>query len=101
MAPRLELHQDLQDILGSTNVYYQIPEGFQMAYPCIVYELADAKVDHADNRPYTMTKQYEITLISRQADGPVWDRLINLPLTSFDRAFKFDGLYHYVFSTFF
>ena len=52
MAQRLILQSALEAILGSRNVYFQPPSGFQMQYPCIVYTLDNDFVARADNKIY-------------------------------------------------
>ena len=38
MADRKALQADLEQLIGSRNVYYQPPENVKMNYPAIVYE---------------------------------------------------------------
>lgn len=98
MNNRLELHEKLCDILGSRNVYYQPPESLKINYPCIVYEKDDIRFSHADNKIYLKTNRYSITLIGKQVDNPVADKILeNFEYCSFNRSFKNDNLYHDVF----
>lgn len=101
MASRLELHNLLQQILGSTNVYHQPPASVHMNYPCIRYSRNDIHTRHADNRKYIMRNRYEIIHISRDPDDPVVDCIARLPLCEFQRHYTSDNLNHNVFYLYF
>lgn len=100
---RLELHEILKDILGSTNVYFQPPPSIRMSYPAIVYgrgSFSDG-VKYASNRKYEFKKRYEITYIDPDPDSEIPDRIGELPLCSFQRFFAADNLNHDVYNLFF
>jgi len=101
MAPRLLLQSALESLLGTENVYFQPPANVQMKYPCIVYHRDSAEVRHADNDPYTYIKRYRLTVIDRDPDSPLPDRVAMLPLCVYDRFFTADNLNHDVFTLFF
>lgn len=95
---RIQLHQMLSDILGSTQVYFQPPSSVKMKYPCIVYSLADIDSRFADNIPYFHKRRYSVTIIDRDPDSVVRDKMTTIPNCSFERGFTSDNLYHYVFN---
>ena|SRR5690242_10214205 len=99
MAPRLELHA----ILGALcpNVYFQPPSDVQMAYPAIVYERDRADTKFADDRPYTVTPKYNVTLISRDPDDGIFAALAALPMCAHERYFAAYNLNHDVFNIYF
>lgn len=101
--PREELGCILENILGEyqSNCYFEPPDGFEMDYPCIVYELSNARVQHADNKPYVVDKRYLITVIDVDPDSEIRDEVLKLPKCSFDRAFISNNMNHYVFTIFF
>lgn len=99
--PRLELQTILKDILGSDNVYFQPPNGLQIKYPCIVYSRDDAKTEFANDKPYTYTKRYQVTVIDKNPDSDIPDKVALLPMCSFNRFFTADNLNHDVFTLFF
>lgn len=101
MASRLELQSLLEGLLGSRNVYYQPPESIKMQYPAIVYSKANIRTRHADDRKYLRNLSYEIIVIDRDADNPVIDKILELPMSSFDRTYKSDNLYHDVLTLYF
>lgn len=98
-----DLQQILQDILGEDGkAYFQPPENIKLKYPCIVFDRSGARIANADNINYRITKSYTITLITKNADNDIYiDKILELPMCSFDREFVTDGLVHEVFSIYF
>jgi hypothetical protein len=96
---RLELSAVLNAVCP--NVYFQPPASVQMQYPAIVYELARADTQFADDRPYNVTKQYSLQLISEDPDESIFDALAALPLCAHERHFVADNLNHEVFNIYF
>ena len=94
MAPRALLQTALEAILGSNRVYFQPPENLKMSYPCIVYERDSEEVIYADNHPYHGTKRYSVTVIDRDPDSLIPDRVSKLPMCRFSTHFKTDNLNH-------
>ena len=94
MADRLELHSVLQELLGSSNVYYQPPESIKMQYDAIRYSKKAIDNKYANDRKYSMIDCYEIIVISRLPDNPVIKKLLSLPYCSYDRHYIADNLHH-------
>lgn len=101
MSSRIELQTKLEELLGSSNVYYQPPENLKMSYPAIVYSLDDIKRTSADDVAYLQTRCYEIIVIDKKPDNVVIDKILNLPLCDFNRHYVADNLNHYVFTLYF
>lgn len=101
MALRLELQALLVGLLGSPNVYFQPPPSIQMKYPAIVYKRDFINIDHANNKPYKHLKRYQVTVIDRDPDSDIPDRVAMIPQCSFDRYFTADNLNHNVFTLYF
>lgn len=101
MAPRLELQDLLVDILESSNVYFQPPPDIHMEYPCIVYNLDSNHVNHADNKIYIHAWAYQVTVIDRNPDSDIPEKILALPWCRFDRKFEADNLNHFTFNIFF
>ena len=101
MAPRTQLQSILEGLLGSDNVYAQPPPGIQMRYPCIRYTRDSARTQFANNMPYTSMKRYMVTVIDRNPDSLIPDKIAALPLTTFVRSYTADNLNHFVFNIFF
>lgn len=101
MGQRLELHEILIGLLGSNHVYFQPPPSVQMQYPCIVYERDTSRTTFADDKPYNRRKRYQVTVIDRNPDSEIPDRVAMLPTAIHDRFFAADDLNHDVFRLFF
>ena len=94
MAARLELHSVFQELLGSSNVYYQPPESIKMQYDAIRYSKKTIDSKYANDRKYSMTDCYEVIVISGLPDKPVIKKLLSLPYCSYDRHYIADNLHH-------
>ena len=101
MRTRVDLQSLLEEILGNTNVYFQPPDNLEINYPCIIYMRDYIKPEYADNSTYSFAKRYEITLIDKDPDSAMVDKLASLPMCSFDRHFTSDNLNHDVFNLYF
>jgi hypothetical protein len=98
MASRLQLQSELEELLGSRNVYFQPPASVKMQYPAIRFRLNDIEKDHADDGVYRGLKSYELILIDPNPDSIYVDKIIQLPYCRFDRHYPADNLNHYVFT---
>ena len=94
MNRRLELHKILIEFLGNEHVYYQPPENLKMEYPCIRYSKSDITSRHADNINYVNKTSYEIVIIDKHPDNVVIEKILELPLSSYDRHYISDNLNH-------
>lgn len=102
MERRHELHDQLVDILGSKNVYFQPPASVHLEYPCILYRRSNAATRFSDNKPYNFIKQYEITYITKNPDDPMVDKLaMAFQMIEHDRFYTADNLNHDVFTLYF
>lgn len=101
MNNRIELHEKLKVILGSDFVYFQPPESVKMTYPCIVYALDSVDTKYADDKPYLNERRYSVTIIDKDPDSIIPDKLLVLPMCSFNRMYTADNLNHWVFTLYF
>jgi hypothetical protein len=101
MAQRLDLQGILVSILGSNNVYFQPPPSVKMAYPCIVYSRDDEDAVHADNKLYKRKVRYQVTVIDRDPDSSIPEKVSELPLCAYDRFYAAENLNHDVYKLFF
>lgn len=101
MDRRQELQTILENILGSSNVYFQPPPTFRMKYPCIVYKRTTADTQFADNAPYTFRVRYQITYIDRSPENEIVGKIASLPMCVYDRFYTSDGLNHDVLNIYF
>ena len=98
-----DFQEELQNLMGNeVKVYFQPPENLKIKYPCIVFERTNALTDYADNVPYHITKRYTVTLISKTSDNEEYlDKLLQFPMSTYDRQFINDNLIHDVFSIYY
>jgi hypothetical protein len=101
MGLRTDLHTLLKSILGSDHVYFQPPPTVQLTYPCIVYKRDDVRTMFADDKPYRRSKRYLLTIIDRNPDSNIPDKIGELPKCVFDRFYTADNLNHDVYKIFF
>lgn len=101
MASRIDLQNILETILGSRNVYFQPPESIKINYPAIIYGLDNIDNTFADDGVYLSHKRYLVTLIDKNPDSTIVDKIAGLPACRFNRHYKSENLNHYVFSLYF
>ena len=101
MATRIDLQNVLEELLGSRNVYYQPPESLKMNYPAIVYARKTIDNSYANNSVYKQNYAYEITVIDKNPDSEIVNKISKLPTCRFDRHFKSDNLNHDVFTLYY
>lgn len=94
MSKRLELQTKLENLMGNRHVYYQPPENLKMEYPCIRYSRSDITSNHADNIKYINKTRYELVIIDKHPDNAVIEKILELPLSSYDRHYITDNLNH-------
>lgn len=98
---RLQLHQILKDTSGVNNVYFQPAENLKLSYPCITYSRDFADTKFADNNVYLRKKRYVVTVIDRDPDSDIPDKIAQLPMCLFDRFFVADNLNHDIFNIYY
>lgn len=98
---RLLLQKALEDILESTNVYYQPPSNLRIKYPCIIYSKSKIHTIRADNRFYGRANEYTLTYVSKTVDDDVILKILELEMCTHDRRYTSDNLYHDVFTVYF
>lgn len=101
MERRLKLQTILEELLGSDNVYFQPPESLRIEYPCIIYRWDTGDTQFADDEPYIFMRRYQITVIDRNPDSAIPDKIRNLPRCIMDRTYVSDNLNHYIFNIYF
>jgi hypothetical protein len=101
MGQRTQLQLLLEAILGTTYVYFQPPATSEMNYPCIVYHRDTSDTRFADDIPYARTKRYQVTVIDRNPDSLIPDKVAQLRLCTHSRFFTADNLNHDVFNLYY
>lgn len=101
MDSRLKLQDELEELLGSRNVYYQPPESVKMQYPAIVYSRSNIDNDFADNSVYRQSHFYEVIVIDKNPDSEFVKAVSKLPTCRYDRHYVSDNLNHDVFTLYY
>ena len=97
MASRLELHEVLCQILGSRSVYFQPPEDMIIKYPAIVYSRESIDNTFANDDVYNQQRSYQLTVIDRDPDSEIVDKISRMKMCSHSTHFVVDNLNHDVF----
>lgn len=97
MANRLDLQAELEELLGSRNVYFQPPASVRINYPAIVYTRSDIDNTFADDSVYMQSNFYEVTVIDEDPDSKIVDAVSKLPTCRFSRHFTSENLNHDTF----
>lgn len=101
MGQRQKLHNLIKKQFDSNpHVYYQPPASVKLAYPCVVYILDDMPPIYANNLPYHWDHCYTLTVIDRDPDSKLRERIAALPTCRFARAMCVDNLHHFIFKIF-
>lgn len=102
MDQRLQLQTLLEGLVGEGNkVYFQPPANVQIEYPCIIYKRDTAITRFAGNNTYHYNKRYQVTVIDRNPDSEIPDKVASLPMCIHNRSFPADNLNHDVFNLYF
>ena len=97
MANRLDLQAELEELLGSRNVYFQPPASVRINYPAIVYTRSDIDNTFADDSVYIQSHFYEVTVIDEDPDSKIVEAVSKLPTCRFSRHFTSENLNHDTF----
>ena len=103
MKDRLDLHNELVELLGSNHVYFQPPESIRMVYPCIVYERSGVDSEHADDSRYVNMMRYDIQFITKEPDtNDFIIKMLNaFKYCSYNRHYVYDNLNHEAFTVYY
>lgn len=91
---RLKLHEELCEILGSRNVYFQPPESINMKYPAITYSRSDVNNKHAADGVYDQTIKYKVTVLDSDPDSIIVEKLTKFKFAIYDRHYVANGINH-------
>ena len=102
MASRLELHEELCELLGTRNAYFQPPDSVKMKYRCIKYSLSGINQKRANNKNYLNRNRYELIVIDQNPDSELPQKILDhFPMSSFERSYTADNLNHFVISLYY
>ena len=99
---RLDLHDKLCDLLGSSEVYFQPPETIRMKYPAIIYDMYRVNQRFADDSNYRIMPAFSVTIIDKTTELDWIDRMFEMfpKYCSLERTYVADNLVHYSFILF-
>ena len=106
MGPkRIDVHRMIRDKVSEVitdsqddhHVYFQPPASVSLKYPCVVYQLQEMPFFYANNKPYHWKHVYQLTVIDRDPESALREKIAELSTCHFVRAFVADNLHHYVF----
>lgn len=105
MGRRHDLHDELVDLgdeFGVKKVLFQPPPSVLMEYPAIVYTKKSTYTTNADNKSYTNTRFYQVTVIDPDPDTPLVDAILNkFQMIKHVNNFKANNLNHDVFDLYY
>lgn len=98
---RVSLHEKLEELLGSEAVYYQPPASVKLSYPAIIYTRNRIQNRHANNEVYGQNISYTVTVIDRNPDSEIVQKVSLLPMCVHDRHYVAENLNHDVFTLYY
>lgn len=95
---RLDLNAYLRTLCP--NVYFQPPENVDVPVPSIVYNVSQTGQNtYANDKPYIISNEYDITCTSNNPDWDVPDKLANGPyMAMLEQFYNDDNLSHWKLS---
>lgn len=90
--PRVELQELLKEYCDT--VYFQPPSDIRINYPCIVYNRSTDYINRANNSLYMKEKLYRVTVMDKNPDSDIADRLQELPWAVIISRDVIDNIYH-------
>lgn len=102
MSKRINLHEELCNILKTRNVYFQAPSSVSMKYPAIRYAKGSPSTNKANNRLYGYTECYEGVVIDPNPDSEIPRQLMEqFPMCSLGKSYPAEGLTHTPFTLYY
>ena len=102
MARRLQLQAELEELLGSRNVYFQPPESKKLKYDCIIYNRDNVASTKADNHNYLNVNRYNVMFLSRDPDNEMPIKILeHFEYCTYSRHYVADNIYHDVFTLYY
>ncbi len=104
MEPRsMELQLELEDLLGTENVYFQPGPSVRMKYPCFVFNRTTAFQPKADDKTYLFRPGYEVIYINRDEPDPEILEIVSRRFSNcrYNRHYVADNLHHDAFTIYY
>ena len=100
MNNRTKLHSLLLS-MGCPNVYYQIPSGMVVQFPCIKYSLDRIDNKSANDSTYIQNNFYTVTVMDKNCDSELVSKISKLVKCNMERQFVKDNIYHTIFNLYY
>lgn len=95
MKTRAEMQSMLEDVLGSSNVYFQAPPNTGMSYPCIVFRFVRFNIQRADNKPYVVSGHWEVHHMYKNPKNDLKEKFIfEVPFCTWDKRLVAKDVYN-------
>lgn len=101
MGSRTDLQEVFEELLGSKHVYFQPPESIKLVYPCIIYSRSAPRTIFADDQIYSKKQRYTVTVLDKDPDSLIPEKVLQLPFCRFDRHFCADNLNHDIYDLYY
>lgn len=102
MGSRFELHDELCQVLGTKNVYFQPPATVRMKYPAIRYTGAGIDTRRANDKVYMSTRRYEGVVIDSNPDSAIpYSLLSHFQMCELGSPYPSDNLNHFPFTIYY
>lgn len=101
MGTRVQLQALLENLIGSSNVYFQPPETVKLVYPCIIYSRDAEETLFADDQPYTRAIGYKVMVIDKNPDSDIPRKVAVLPMCRFLTHYTKENLNHDVYNLYY
>lgn len=99
---RLEFHAFLRALFDNkVPVHFQPPPNTKLVYPCILYTYSRKDNLFANNDRYIKNVGYQLTVIDKDPDSTISEKIAELPFCSWDRNYAADGLNHFVYTIYY
>lgn len=98
---RQKLHKQIQNLVGEdVKVYFEVDTNTKMQYPCVIYRRTRFKNEWANNHKYLDNAEYDIIYVTAEPDDETVKALLTLPMSSYDRRYVTQNMYHDVLQVF-
>lgn len=104
MDPRsMGLQLELEELLGTGNVYFQPGSSVRLKYPCFVFNRTTAYQPKANDKTYLFRPGYEVIYINRDEPDPEMLEKVALHFLNcrYDRHMVVDNLHHDYFTIYY
>lgn len=96
---RLHLDSILHEVSnrhGNFPIYFKPPSGFNLKYPCLVYNPSGVDSVNANNELYIAHRQYELSFMTQRIDQEelIKDIVKSVPYGRIIREFETNGIQH-------